>query len=527
MDLGLVFPGRNILLLIMLYRSDKYCPANIPFYFLSLVSLAGVLILLWLTRWGIAINNDSTVYLASALNYSRGAGLSEWADVGQLKPMTHFPPLYPLLLAYAYKLGLDILVASRWLNALLFGSNIYLAGLLSSKLGRWKSSAFISPLFFLFSTHLLLIHMMAISEPLFILLALLGFWFFIQYMENPSFSALLLSGLFLGLASLSRYIGVAFIIAEVIILLSLRKTANKTTALRLISFISVSFSGIALWVVRNICRTSSTADRSFDIYPVAKLSLLKGVQTILWWLMLEIDMNFIGFMRFILFAVILVFIFKHWSSRVKSVPRKRIPAIFPKPVVFIILCLASYLSMLFVAIIFFDPAITLDYRILSPVYILLLLIFPMTLKSIKLNLLLMLVIALWTASAVAYEICWGIDVTTSVKWNAYQRFNWRKMESLALLGRLPDDAVYLTNDPELLYALSGKIPVLLNRDKLLTLINPEVTSPLTKIKPDTYLVFFKQKVSKPFLPDVNDIIKIPDRLIVNDSPQISIYLIKP
>ncbi|MDQ7798284.1 MAG: glycosyltransferase family 39 protein [Candidatus Edwardsbacteria bacterium] len=506
----------------MFDRTDKHSPANIPLCFLFIVSLIGILIILWLTRWGVAINNDSTVYIASALNFSRGAGFSEWAANGQLKPMNHFPPLYPLLLAYANKLGLDILVASRWLNALLFGLNIFLTGLISAELVRWRLSAVISSLLLIFSTHLLLIHMMAVSEPLFILLFLLGIWCFLRYMENSSFLALLLSGFFLGLAALSRYIGVVFIISVIIFTVSFRTVANKTTLLRVISFVLVSFSGLMLWVARNIHHTSSVADRSFAVYPMAKLSLLKGLQTILWWLMFEVDMNYLGYVRFISFFLILFLLFKYWAPQITALSQKRVLRKFSKSYLFILLCLASYMISLLSSILFLDPAIMLDYRILSPAYVLLLLIFPTILKPVKIKIFFASIFIFWASVSAAYGIWWGLARTDSVSWDAYQRFNWRKIGSLALLDGLPNDAVYLTNDPELLYALSGKVPSLLNRDKLFTLMDPEAQTPLTKNRPDIYMVYFKPKVFKPFLPSLEDIRDIPGLNVISDSPHIYI-----
>jgi hypothetical protein len=510
----------------MLYRIDKYCPAVFPFYFLPLVSFAGILIILWLTRWGIAINNDSTVYLASALNYSRGAGLGEWAASGQIKPMIHFPPLYPLLLAYADKLGLDILTASRWLNAILFGLNIFLTGLISAELIRWRFSAVISSLLFIFSTHLLLIHMMAVSEPIFIMLVLLGIWFFLRHMANGSFSALLLSGFFLGLASLSRYIGVAFIISELIFLFSFRTGAYKATFLRAASFILVSFSGLIFWVVRNIHHTFSAADRTLAVYPVAKLSLLKGVQTALWWLMFEADMNFLGYVRFISFFLILFLLFKYWAPQITVLSQKRLLPNFLKSYIFILLCLASYITSLLASILFLDPAIMLDYRILSPVYILLLLLFPMILKPVKLNRRLTSLFVIWTVSSSAYGIWWGLDRTNSVKWDAYQRFNWHKMDSMRILAGLPNEGAYLTNDPELFYALTGKEPLLLNKQILSSLTRPAGPDLLVYGKKSIYLIFFKQKVSKPFLPSLEDIRNIPGLNVISDSPHIYICQLK-
>lgn len=518
----LVFMERNILLLVMFNGTAGYRTTNVPLYILSAFSLIAVFTILWLTKWGIAINNDSTVYIASALNLSRGAGLSEWAASGQLKPMTHFPPLYPFLLAFVNKLGFDILSSARWLNAFLFGANVFLIGLTSLRLTAWRHSPVVAGFLFISSTHLVLIHMMAVSEPLFIFLALLGTWFFIRHLENRSFPMLLISGLFFGLASLCRYIGIAFIIAGILYLIFFTKAAKKTKVIHALTMFAVSFSGLILWVVRNLSCTGSAADRSFNIYQIGNTAILKGFQTILWWLMFEMDMNCLGYIRLFAFLLILSLLFKYWFPKIKGILQKRFSPDISKSSIFILLCLTSYVILLFIFIVFFDPAIMLDYRILSPIYILLLLVFPIIFKPVKLNRLLTTIVVIWAASAAAYGICWGIDRTNSVKWDAYQRFNWHKMESLKILNSLPDDGAYLTNDPELLYALSGKVPSLLNKNMLSNPISPAGPGFLADGRTDTYLIFFKHKVTKPFLPSFEDIRPIPGLNIISDSPQIYI-----
>jgi len=506
----------------MLYKSDTYRTTNAPLYILSSFSVIGVFVILWLTRWGIAINNDSTVYIASALNFSRGIGLSEWAASGHLKPMTHFPPLYPLLLVFTDKLGFDILPAARFLNAFLFGANIFLVGLLSLRITAWRHAPIAAGFLFLFATHLLLIHMTAISEPLFIFLILLGIRSFAAYIDHGAFPKLIMAGLFWGLASLCRYIGVAFILAGVVYLLFFTKAAKRTAIIQASALFAVSFSGIFIWVLRNLSYTGSAADRSFNVYPVAKLSLFKGLQTILWWLMFEVDMNYLGYVRFISFFLILLLLFKYWAPQIRTIFQKRSFPELSESFIFIVLCLISYFSLLFISILFFDPSIMLDYRILSPVYILSLPLIPVILKPVKLNRVLTSFFLIWMASATAYGIWWGIEWTNYVKWDAYQRFNWRKMESIKSLHRIPEECHYLTNDPELLYALSGKVPSLLNKIMLSNLIRPAGTGLLIDGRTDTYLIFFKHKVPKPFLPSFEDIRNIPGLNIISDSPQIYI-----
>ena len=76
---------------------------------------------------GIGIYSDSVVYVGVARNLLRGEGVTYFDDNGQMAPVTHYAPLYPLMVSGLGLAGIDPLEGVRWLNALLFASNIILA----------------------------------------------------------------------------------------------------------------------------------------------------------------------------------------------------------------------------------------------------------------------------------------------------------------------------------------------------------------------------------------------------------------
>ena len=78
------------------------------------------------TRLGAGISPDSTVYVDAANNLKMGRGLSVQSGPDEFTPLTHFPPLFPALLALLGSLGFDASSGARWLNVLLFGGNIFL-----------------------------------------------------------------------------------------------------------------------------------------------------------------------------------------------------------------------------------------------------------------------------------------------------------------------------------------------------------------------------------------------------------------
>ena len=91
------------------------------------VAVLGFLGIILCTPGGIGIYSDSLVYVGVARNLLRGQGVTYFDDNGQMAPVTHYAPLYPLMISGLGLAGIDPLDGVRWVNALLFGSNIALA----------------------------------------------------------------------------------------------------------------------------------------------------------------------------------------------------------------------------------------------------------------------------------------------------------------------------------------------------------------------------------------------------------------
>ena len=84
-----------------------------------LLALGGGLLVLFASPWGIGLSPDSVQYIQAARNLRLGFGLSIWGKQGY-QPLTHFPPLYPLILAVAASSRETILAWAHGLQAILF-----------------------------------------------------------------------------------------------------------------------------------------------------------------------------------------------------------------------------------------------------------------------------------------------------------------------------------------------------------------------------------------------------------------------
>lgn len=122
-----------------------------------LMGLAGVLLVLSNTRWGAYLSDDTYYYIYPARDLLAGKGFH---------PSYIFAPLFPLALAVMGLLGLDALDAARWLNALLFGVNIFLVGRLVLRMNLPAAFALLASALVLLADVVVEAHGWAMSEAL-------------------------------------------------------------------------------------------------------------------------------------------------------------------------------------------------------------------------------------------------------------------------------------------------------------------------------------------------------------------------
>jgi len=140
----------------------------------SALAIIGVILLLLVTRFGIGTSPDSIIYLRAARNLVQGQQLE----------MTHHAPLYAVVLATIGTATIDPFDVARWLNALLFGANILLVGLMVASFAENLWLPAVASTVILISLPMLTIHAMAWTEPMFILLGFLGFFLLAAFLER-------------------------------------------------------------------------------------------------------------------------------------------------------------------------------------------------------------------------------------------------------------------------------------------------------------------------------------------------------
>jgi len=194
----------------------------------SLVAAAaGFFIIFLFTRHsGIGICPDGVVYTTAAENL-RTTG--KYIDFTR-GPVIDFPAFYSIFLGgIMWLTGLKPLAFAPFLNALLFGTIIYIAGMIMEQFeyrSKWYKAAILSCI--VLSPGLLEDYSMMWSETLFILFLLLFMMAMYHYLQAGSRKALITAAIITSVACITRYAGVAIIAtAGIIILLNNNLSLRK------------------------------------------------------------------------------------------------------------------------------------------------------------------------------------------------------------------------------------------------------------------------------------------------------------
>jgi hypothetical protein len=232
---------------------------------------------LWLTRGGAGASGDSVHYMQGAENLLAGNGFSRLKANGQYSPITSFPPGFSFSLAGITFLGMPTFEAGRILNALLFGINTALVGLLIYRATRSGVFGILGSWLFMSSGSLIRIHAWIMSEPQFIFLALLSLILLDVYLHRGKFIFLILACLTIGFAGLTRYVGLSLVPAAC---LSILFIGSKKPVYRWRDAILagiVSLTPIILWIFHNIQGTGNPVNRQLIYHPISRNLLFSFV----------------------------------------------------------------------------------------------------------------------------------------------------------------------------------------------------------------------------------------------------------
>lgn len=507
-------------------------------YMIIVLGIMGILMLLFATRSGIGLGVDSLHYIGASRSLLRGYGLTRISYQGELVPMVHWPPLFPLLLALLGAVGIDPLEGARWLNAILFGANIVLVGIVIQRQVRssiWPS--LFGSFLMLTSVNMLRTHSMALTEPAFIFFSLSGLFLLATYVENARSALLIASSVAIALAFLTRYLGIVLVITGAVGLLSLNKKTFPRRVFDCVLFGTISSLPMIVWIIRNHIVAGGISDMGMAFHPVTLEHVRGGLNTLSLWIVPERTPYLIRMFVPVVLTVSFVcgvLLLRHLgkpdagdeiNNRLKVRP-----------------LLAIFVFVYCVALVFFISFVSLDIsfspRYLSPVYVSVIILvvclgsevlrFAKRIRPLH-HALIAVCITFAGYSLVRDAI---IVIITSRDGQGYASKSWKHSETLRKASTLPADIRIYSNGYNLIYYLTGRpaFPIPVKYDQHSGLLNDKYQSEVDLMKKHfgsqrAALVYFSDNY-RPYLPSEKELREALPLSLIDTEVDGSIYEIE-
>lgn len=245
-------------------------------FLLAVMVLAAALIMGYDMKYGPWAFSDSAEYIASAQSLAAEGRLGIYSPDGSFMPLSLHPPLYSLLIAPFFSLGVDVFEGIRWLQLVLFCASIVVITLGTFRFTHHSLYALSAGALFTVSTMIVRVYDGAMSEGLYIFLSLVNLMLLVSFLVRPSYWSLVGAAAAAGLAGLTRYIGVVNIGLGLAMLLLFAPKPWKRRIFAVLGYAVLSALPLAVWFVCTGSTGSRSMNTSLDI-AAATLEFLKTV----------------------------------------------------------------------------------------------------------------------------------------------------------------------------------------------------------------------------------------------------------
>ena len=437
-------------------RENSFFPA-----LLAACALGGVFALWLMTGGQPGLVNDSAAYIGGADSLLSGHGFSFPYRVGEWTPIVHFPPFYALLIASAAGLaGISPSQAAYVLNLFLFGMNITLTGLLVWRLTRSRVWTLVAAMLIAASPGLLWTHAFVLSEPLFLCILLAFLHVILAYIRGLSRLALLSAALLAVLGFWTRYTGAAFYLSGALAILFYSPCRSWRLHLRDLGwFLAVGVPGALLLFLRNALTGGTLANRLLLWHPPGMAKWLEGAHNLWGFFLPELSGAWaIPAAGFALLAVLggLVIAAGPFLGKARHTFSNRHPL---QGAALIAMQGCAYLTVVILAMIFFDASTIFEARILAPFALCLLLagLIALAEQQPQLKRRLQVIPPAAAAAFLMLTLMSGANLVRTSRWDGlgFSASYWRNSATFQALETLPEVNIYSTR-PMGINLLSGR-----------------------------------------------------------------------
>jgi hypothetical protein len=343
-----------------------------------LLSVVGGGIAVYTTTNGPWGYSDPVVYISTARSLDRGQGLVYYEADAAFRPITIEPPFYPIVLSIIGLFKVNLVVAARWLNIFAFIACIFMAGWIFYRYSRVPALGIVASALMCAFPYMLVMFSSAYSEPLFILLFLSGGLSLLAYLQAEKTSLLLLSALLIGLIPVTRYAGIAMILAGGVCLLLLGSAKPWARFRRAVLFTVVASLPVLIWLVWIYFSTAhSVGGRSLSLNLQgwsAQFQAFRGIfmDTVWKWVPFQSREMLLRYrLRFTLMGIGLAVILALVLLAARRLRKRSEGTRNSGLQIFTFFGLSSviFLAVLLVTYLFTRPTIDVDNRMLLPLYV--------------------------------------------------------------------------------------------------------------------------------------------------------------
>lgn len=240
----------------------------------------------------IACNPDAIVYVESAGNLLQGRGLTavernySGSPTHRFRdePLTHYPPLLPLLIAGVSACGLSPSEAAGWLNTLVMAASmLVLTHVVYRASGAGMGCALAAGAMFLASATTFQMHTEALSEPVFVLLSVSGLAALWAYLERGRGVWLVAAAVLAALAWQTRYVGAALVGAGAAALLFRPGASLRRRLAEASGFCAAASLPMVGWMIRNRLVAGTATHRPIAFHPPLARTWQSGLDALRHW----------------------------------------------------------------------------------------------------------------------------------------------------------------------------------------------------------------------------------------------------
>jgi 4-amino-4-deoxy-L-arabinose transferase-like glycosyltransferase len=412
---------------------------------------------LWLaTPWGIGIYTDSLVYIGAARNILAGDGYRFLNDIGQLSPVIHYPPGYPLLIAaFAWTGGIDALDAARGVSIFFCAANALLAAYIAYRATLSDGAMVLSAFLALVAFPMVYINSQALTEPPFIFLTLLGWCFLARYLQESHGASLYWFALAVGLGCLVRYVGIAIGLTGAAVIFFHGRGDWRQRFSDAAMFSVVAALPIVAWVVRNYLSAGNAVNRTFSFHLPALADLLPAINTVGHWLLpTSLVDNAPWPARWFL---LLVFPLVYGLGRKVDLSRSWYPRLM-------VYCAVGYGSFLIISVLVCDASLYFDTRTLALAYVATMIaVLSVMTEWVRQNRS-MEKSWRWFGFDCAMGILLALQMSSGIVWLRYSYLNGigfatearHHSELLKFARNAPASTLIVSNAPDFIFMLTGR-----------------------------------------------------------------------